>query len=175
MVEFEHDKPAPGDAIYRRIFGAPVLFRRRANRLHMRTEQLGYVSASADPYLFPILEEHIQRIVAGSGRIESFSEQVKSQLTHEALSQGYRARQIAARLGISVATLHRRLAREGASFKQLADQAAKSFAALLIAQKSLPVATIAARLGYSETAALTRAFRRWFGVSPREYRNSLRD
>ena len=175
MVEFEHDKPRTGDGIYRRIFGAPVLFRRRSNRLHMRSEQLGYVSASADPYLFPILEEHIQRVIARSGDATSFTDQVKAQLTHETLSRGYRARDIAARLGVSVATLHRRLGREGEQFKKLLDEAAKSFASLLIAQNSLPIATIASRLGYSETAAFTRAFRRWFGLSPREYRKSMNE
>jgi AraC-like DNA-binding protein len=175
MVEFEHDKPTGGDAIYRRIFGAPVLFRRRSNRLHMRSEQLAYVSSTADPHLFPILEEHIQRIAAGTGKADSFADKVKAQLTHEALSRGDRAREVAARLGISPATLHRRLGREGTAFKQLADDAARSFAALLIGQKTLPIATIADRLGYSETAAFTRAFRRWYGMSPREYRNSLND
>ena len=83
-----------------------------------------------------------------------------------------RARDVAALLGISVATLHRRLSAEGTSFKRLSDEASKSLASLLIAQKSLSIATIATRLGYSETAALTRAFHRWFGMSPRQYRKA---
>lgn len=94
-------------------------------------------------------------------------------LSHEALGKGLRARETAARLGVSEATLHRRLAKEESSFKKIHDEAARSFAELLIAQKSLPVATIASRLGYSETAALTRAFYRWFGISPRQYRKTL--
>lgn len=173
MVEFEHDQPPGGDGPYRRVFGAPVLFRRRANRLHLRTKQLNTPSRSGDPNLFPILEAHIQELISRSSRIESFADQVRSQLTHEALGRGLRARDVAAQLGISVATLHRRLAGEDSSFKQISDEAAKSLASLLIAQRSLPVATIARRLGYSETAALTRAFHRWFGQSPREYRKSI--
>jgi len=173
MVEFEHDCPPGGEGPYRRVFGAPVVFRRRANRLHIRTEQLSIASRSADPYLFPILEAHIQQLIARSGEIDSFADQVKSKLTHEALGQGVHAKDIAAMLGISVATLHRRLGSEGIRFKTLLDQAASSLASLLIEQQSLPVATIARRLGYSETAALTRAFHRWFGMSPRDYRKSL--
>ena len=172
MVEFEHDRPAGGDSPYRRIFGAPVLFRRRANRLHMRREQLRYPSRSGDPNLYPILEAHVQELIARSRRIETFADQVRAQLTHEAISRGLRARDVAALLGISVATLHRRLAAEATSFKRLSDEASKSLGWLLIAQKSLSFATIATRLGYSETAALTRAFHRWFGMSPRQYRKA---
>ncbi len=173
MVEFEHDKPSQADGPFRRIFGAPVLFRRRANRLHFRSSLLESTSRSGDPFLYPILEAHIQSSIADLNKVESFVDQVRMQLSHDALGDGLRARQVAARLGVSEATLHRRLAKEQSGFKKIHDEAARSFASLLIAQKSLPVATIASRLGYSETAALTRAFYRWFGMSPRQYRNSL--
>jgi len=173
MVEFEHDKPSQADGPFRRVFGTPVLFRRRANRLHFRSDLLQSPSRSGDPFLFPILEAHIQSSIADINKGESFAGEVRTMLSHEALGKGLRARETAARLGVSEATLHRRLAKEESSFKKIHDEAARSFAALLIAQKSLPVATIASRLGYSETAALTRAFYRWFGMSPRQYRNSL--
>lgn len=170
MVEFEHEQYKKADAPFRRVFHAPVLFRRRANRLHFRTDLLQTRSRSGDPFLFPILEAHVQASIAEVARIESFADQVRAQLTHEALAQSLRAREIANRLGVSEATLHRRLRCEGTSFKKISDEAAKSLASLLIAQRSLSVSAIASRLGYSETAALTRAFHRWFGMSPRQYR-----
>ena len=173
MVEFEHDRPDHGDGPYRRIFNAPVLFRRRANRLHLRTEQLSMRSRSGDPNLFPILEAHIQELISRSQRIHSFADQVRAQLTHEAIGRGLRARDVAAQLGVSIATLHRRLAGENTTFKAISDDAAKSLAELLIQQRSLSVAAIARRLGYSETAALTRAFHRWYGMAPRDYRKTL--
>lgn len=174
MVEFEHDRPAAGDAPYRRIFGAPVLFRRRANRLHLRASELAAPSRSGDPNLYPILAAHVQELVSRSNQAESFADQVRSQLTHEAISRGVRAKEVATQLGMSVATLHRRLASEQTTFKAISDESVKSLAALLISQRSLSIATIAGRLGYSETAALTRAFYRLFGTSPRRYRNNLK-
>lgn len=173
MVEFEHDRPKEGDSPFRRFFGAPVLFGRRANRLHFRTEALLTPSRSGDPHLFPILEAHMRDLVARAESIESFSDQVRSRLNHDALGNGLRAAAISAQLGISPATLHRRLGNEGTSFKNLHDEAAKDLASFLMSQKSLSVATIARRLGYAETACLTRAFHRWFGMSPRNYRKSL--
>ena len=170
MVEFEHDRPGVSEGAYRRVFGAPVLFRRRANRLHLRTSQLKASSPASDPNLFPILEAHVQELIARSSEIETFADQVRSQLSHEAIGRGVRAREVAAQLGLSVATLHRRLANENTTFKKISDEASKSLASLLIGPKSLSIATIARRLGYSETAALTRAFHRWYGMSPRDYR-----
>ena len=173
MVEFEHDRVHDAEGPYRRFFGAPVLFGRRANRLHFRTEVLATPSRSGDPHLFPILEAHMRDLVARAERIESFSDKVRSKLTHDALSQGLRAKAVAIQLGVSEATLHRRLGADGTSFKQLSDDASKSLASYLISQKHVSIAAIARRLGYAETACLSRAFRRWFGVSPREYRNTL--
>ncbi len=173
MVEFEHERPPGGEGPYRRVFGAPVLFRRRANALHFRREHLETPSRSGDPHLIPILEAHMRELVAEAERIESFADQVRASLTQHALGQGMRAKEIAGQLGISEATLHRRRAAEGTSFKRQSDEAAKSLASYLIAQRTLSIAAIARRLGYAETACLTRAFRRWFGMSPRQYRRAL--
>lgn len=173
MVEFEHERPEDGEGPYRRIFDAPTLFRRPFNRLHFRVEQLDTRSRTGDPNLYPILEAQIRDVVARAQEITSFVQQVRAQLTPDALAEGLRAKTIASHLGISVATLHRRLRAENTSFKSLLDERAKSHAGYLISQKTLSVATIARRLGYAETACLTRAFYRWFGMSPRQYRSSL--
>lgn len=173
MVEFEHDRPPDGDGPYRSIFGAPVLFRRPANRLHFRTEHLRILPHAGDPNLYPILEEQVRGAIAQADSITSFPEQVRARLTPEALGSGVRARTIARQLGISESTLHRRLRAEGTTFKSLFDEAAKSHARYLIAQRTVPIAAIARRLGYSETACLTRAFQRWFGTSPTAFRRSL--
>ena len=96
MVEFEHEKPAPTDAPFRQVFGAPVLFRRRANRLHFRSSLLKAQSRSGDPFLFPILESYIRSSIADIDETESFADLIRKQLSHEALSAGMRARDVAA-------------------------------------------------------------------------------
>ena len=173
MVEFEHDRPADGDGPYRSIFGAPVLFRRPANRLHFRTEHLQILPHAGDPNLYPILEEQVRGAIEQVDSITSFRDQIRAKLTPEALGSSVRARLIARQIGISESTLHRRLRAEGTTFKHLFDDAAKSHARYLIAQKTVPIAAIARRLGYSETACLSRAFQRWFGMSPTSFRRSI--
>lgn len=78
--------------------------------------------------------------------------------------------EIAERLGLSVRSMQRRLSESGTSFHALVDEERHRLALELARRDDLSVAQIADLLGFSETSALTRAFRRWTGVSPREWR-----
>jgi AraC-like DNA-binding protein len=80
----------------------------------------------------------------------------------------------ARRLGRSRATLARELARDGTSFRIVKDEVRRDHAIALLADTSLPLADIAARLGYSEASAFQRAFRAWTGVPPGATRRGAR-
>jgi AraC-like DNA-binding protein len=69
-------------------------------------------------------------------------------------------------------TLQRRLAVEGVSFKELVDLARRDVSERLLADRSLSVAEVGYLLGFSEPSAFHRAFKRWRGVTPLEYRRS---
>ncbi|MGB8143616.1 MAG: helix-turn-helix transcriptional regulator, partial [Chromatiaceae bacterium] len=68
-------------------------------------------------------------------------------------------------------TLNRRLAEQGTSFKALVAEVRYDIACQLLANTALSVGQIAAILGYGEISALTRAFRRWSGMSPQAWRH----
>ena len=77
----------------------------------------------------------------------------------------------ARRLGMSTATLRRRLAEAGVSFRELSsDERRKAAASLLATEHSLD--EVAARLGFSDARSLRRACKAWFGVAPAEYRKA---
>lgn len=80
--------------------------------------------------------------------------------------------QIAAQFGISAATLKRRLAEEGTSMQALKDRCRHELALDLLRDQSLPFGEIALRLGFSDAASFTRAFRSWSGRSPSAYRRT---
>jgi AraC-like DNA-binding protein len=69
-------------------------------------------------------------------------------------------------------TLARQLAEEGTSFEALLDEVRLGVALQGLTGSELNVQDVAFLLGYSETAAFSRAFRRWTGQSPAEYRKS---
>ncbi len=83
-----------------------------------------------------------------------------------------RLAEVAAALGLSPATLQRRLAEAGAAFSEIVDATRRDLAGDYLRQPHRPLSDIALSLGYSELSAFSRAHRRWFGVPPRGNRYS---
>ena len=74
---------------------------------------------------------------------------------------------------ISRRTLIRRLKKEGTSYQELKDQVRRDRAISRLTIDSLPVAEIAAQVGFADAAAFSRAFKNWTGLSPTEYRAQI--
>jgi AraC-like DNA-binding protein len=72
---------------------------------------------------------------------------------------------VAKALGMSVATLRRRLTEEGASFRALRNEALRD-TALRLLEGDLPLAAVAERLGFSDVRSFGRAFKAWTGTTP---------
>jgi AraC-like DNA-binding protein len=81
---------------------------------------------------------------------------------------------LARRFGSSPRTLQRRLGEEGTSFQEVLDQVRSEAAERYLADSSLSCAEVGYLLGFSEPAAFHRAFKRWRGVTPKEYRSRTR-
>lgn len=79
---------------------------------------------------------------------------------------------LAEQMGLSRSALCRRLKEEGTNYQQLLDGVISRRAVRLMSMPGSNVATIAAELGYAEPVCFRRAFRRWFGVTPSQYRES---
>ncbi len=78
----------------------------------------------------------------------------------------------AERIGLGARTLSRRLAVEGASFRQLREEACYTLACQFLESTHLPANEIADLLGYANPSAFTRAFYRWTGMGPAQWRAS---
>ena len=81
--------------------------------------------------------------------------------------------EVAVRLHLSPRSLHRRLAEEGVNFRQVKDALRRDLALARLAKTSIPVAVIAAELGYADPSAFYRACVEWTGTAPSEYRARL--
>ena len=73
---------------------------------------------------------------------------------------------VARELGLSRQTLYRRLKAEGVTFEQIVDRLRRRLALRFVREQRLPVKEAAWRLGFSDPAAFSRAFKRWTGSSP---------
>jgi AraC-like DNA-binding protein len=126
-----------------------------------------------DPVLRSLLEEHAANIAAripGDGPAALEIRQVIA----SRMSKGETRIEDAARaLATSKRSLQRHLAVAGLSYQQLVDEVRRDAAAEYLADPALSVAEIAYLLGYSEAAPFHRAFRRWNGTTPQQFRASL--
>ena len=78
--------------------------------------------------------------------------------------------EMAATLGLSARSFSRILQTESSSYQALLDKARQACANRLLASSSLSIDEIAAELGYTDASNFIRAFRRWAGCSPHQYR-----
>ena len=79
---------------------------------------------------------------------------------------------VARELGMSRQTLYRRLKAEGATFEEILEAKRRSLAIRYLGIKRMSVKGAAFSLGFSDPAAFSRAFKRWTGISPSEFRSA---
>ncbi|KAA1171915.1 AraC family transcriptional regulator [Marinobacter salinexigens] len=81
---------------------------------------------------------------------------------------------IARRLNISTRTLRQHLSAAGTSFRQLRNEIRENFATLYLKDTSVPLESIASKLGFSDQAGFTKAYRAWTGTTPGDIRKQAR-
>ena len=97
--------------------------------------------------------------------------QVRAHIQQDLIHGEPNLEKVALDLHMSPCTLSRRLKSHDITFTQLIDQVRYELAKHYIQQKNLPISEVAFLLGYSEVSAFSRAFKRWFGCTPRQLRH----
>jgi AraC-like DNA-binding protein len=163
-VLFSHSKPTDG-GLYRRAFQAPCQFNAERTALVFPASVLDHRLAGADPAQLRILEAQAR---ARDDLGVAF--RLRRTLRILLLAQGASADQVAKLLLMHRRTLNRRLKAEGTTFRELLDEVRFEAACQLLDTARIPIIEIAVSLGYAETSAFSRAFRRWSGATPLERR-----
>ncbi len=168
-ITLAHPIPAYGEH-YAKVFGCPVHFGHPSYGLSFPRELLDRKKPHADPMLAAVLRETAETLHRQSIGASSFSERVRHVLRYEQDLVNVDFDRLAARWGMTRRTLRRRLSAEGQSLSDLLDEACCRQAKEELRRQDESIKEIAERLGYSETSAFHRAFKRWTGQTPTEYR-----
>lgn len=163
------ERAAPADtSAYRRIFGAPVRFAAGENSIAFSADWLTRPVPNADPMLYRVLLRQVEgRQPGGAAGLAAALRGVVRTL----LITGRCSADEAARLfGCHRRTLHRRLKVEGLTFEALVEAVRFELAQELLGGNQNPLNQIAATLGYADSTAFSRAFRRWSGTTPGRWR-----
>jgi AraC-like DNA-binding protein len=172
LVSFRHDPPERVDA-HAAFFGTEVRFSAPEDCLGFARDLLDEPLRTAAASLAELLDAKLPTIPPppeAPGAPDGFLERVREVIVELIAERDASLESAAARLHTSTRTLQRELSRRGTSHKDLLDSVRRERAQALLAEGTMTVAEVAARLAYSEPSAFFRAFRRWTGTSPRARR-----
>jgi AraC-like DNA-binding protein len=165
-IEFTHPAPAHA-AEYDRVFMAPVTFESRRNAMQLDETWLTHPVALTPSYMFGILTERADAMLAALRAETTLRAQVESLLMTMLHSGCVSVDQVSAKLAMSRQTLYRKLKAEGTTFEAVVDELRHKLALDYIGQRKVSVNQAAYLTGFSDPSAFSRAFKRWTGRSPR--------
>lgn len=150
---------------YPGLLGCPVHFDAEDNFLRFHRDMLDLPLIQANSPL----RDHL-RMLADQALRQLDEESLATRVAELVRAQPRAGKErIAELLAISGRHLNRRLAEEGVSFKQLRDRELLYLAEMAL-RRDEKIAAIAETLGFSDESAFAKAFRRWTGMSPSQFR-----
>jgi AraC-like DNA-binding protein len=170
-VQVTHEDPGYADE-YARIFGAPVTFGAHRNAIRVDPAWSMHRVAAMPPYVFGVLSERADALIRELESSRSTRGRVESLLMPRLHTGEASMDAVACQLGLSRQTLFRRLKAEGVTFEGLLDDLRRRLSEHYLTGRKVSVNETAYLVGFSDPAAFSRAFKRWTGVSPREWRQA---
>jgi AraC-like DNA-binding protein len=169
-VEFQHEAPADFSE-HVRLFRCPVKFGAMANRLSFPSSFLSLPIAKADASLCVLLDRHAEELLTKFPPRDSLLDQLRSQIAGEFRGGEPSLERIADQLGVTPRTLQRKLHELGTSYNDVVDQMRRQLAMRYLREPQMAICEVAYLLGFSESSSFHRAFKRWTGVTPKEFRH----
>jgi AraC-like DNA-binding protein len=168
-VQFRHPPPVYA-AEHDRIFRTRVRFDAERDAVVLRAEDLDLPVTKADSGLCSVLDRHARQLLESQPRVALFSARVRKLCACMLRDGAPTAVRVARELRISERTLRRRLKKEWTTFEELVDELRRGLTQHYLDFPEMTLEQIALSVGYSEAGAFRRAFRRWYGTSPADFR-----
>ena len=157
---------------YEKHFVCPVLFDRPRDLLVFLSEDLDRPFQTYNPDLLELVAPQLDRELSRQLEDSTLANQVKGTIKTLAAGKRPRLENLAAELRLSPRTLQRRLLEEGLSFHKLLEDARRELAQHYLTHSDLELNEVAHLIGYEDPNSFFRAFQKWEGTSPGEWRSS---
>jgi AraC-like DNA-binding protein len=173
--ELHYRGPLPvGREEHRDFFGTPVSFERPETMLVFDRDMLALKVRQTEKTLQGFITGAPANIL-GRYRYDRGAAAATRRLLRELPPAEWPSfAQMAVKLNLSEPTLRRHLASDGESFSEIKEEIRRKLALDWLLRTAKPVGHVAADLGYTEPSAFHRAFHKWAGMSPGEFRRSRR-
>jgi AraC-like DNA-binding protein len=171
LVGFRH-MPLAGSASYRQILGCPVRFGEPLDYIEMSAADMQLPLHSGNDYLKGVLLQRVSDMQAQLPSHHSLRQQVLHLIELGLVDGAFSVQAVARRLHTSRQTLHRHLREEGCSFSELLAEVRREHALRRLRQAGCRIESLSRELGFAEPSAFYKAFKGWFGVSPKAYQDA---
>ncbi|MFK8030138.1 MAG: AraC family transcriptional regulator [Gammaproteobacteria bacterium] len=170
QVDLISTKISGTEGIYEKYFGADVRFSQKRNCVYFDPQDLEARLPAANAELARQNDEAVLNFLARLDRANVVA-QAHAKLIELLPSGDCSKAKVASALNMSVRTLHNRLADAGTTYQQLLDRTRRELAEQYMRQSNISVSEVAYLLGFSDCSNFSRAFHRWTGHSPSDFRD----
>lgn len=161
---------------YEKILGCPVHFESEWNALEMEPESLTWPVRQNPKYVFGVLADRADHLINELGSAERTSLELRNLLAAILHEGNVTAESAARRMGMSRQTLFRRLSAEGTDFTAVLRELREELAKTYLNGSKASLNEVAYLVGFSDASSFARAFKRWTGSAPGEFRqHALRE
>jgi AraC-like DNA-binding protein len=167
-VTFIYPQP-DSTAEYERVFKCPVLFEQKHNSFTIDMSLVNVPVLMGNPDLLAYFERYAQEFIAGLERKDATTQAVTKIILANLDDVSLSIRKVAKEMAMSVRTLQNRLSDEGVVFSDLMQDIRERLAKRYLSE-DYTVEQITYLLGFSEPSTFRKAFKKWLGMTPREYR-----
>jgi AraC-like DNA-binding protein len=171
-VQFAHEAPAQTSE-HLRVFRCPVLFGCESNALVIEHNFLERQVPAADQRLYRIVKGYLEHVWNEMPREDGLVSSIRKGVTESMKDGDPKLTLVAKKMAMSPRTLQRRLKEYGVDFKNLVGDTRRRCALDYLRNRKNTLTEIAFLLGYSELSAFNRAFKRWTGSTPLDYRRKV--
>lgn len=163
--------PSPSNSqAYKDYFRTTLQYDAPVGKLVISSDSWNTPLPSSDQQLMSVLDEHARMLLAQRPMPDDFVSQVRNEIVRELHGGQALRKNIAEKLDMSPSTLQRRLDKQGVVYAELVDEVRAELAKTKLQASDLSLPEIGFLLGFSEQSSFNRAFKRWTGKTPREYR-----
>jgi len=171
-VHFSYAAPIDPEK-YEALYNAPVHFGTGENTVYIPADYLEAPIAQDESSLRDFLRTAPYQLVSKQEpqTTHKLADHVRAMIEAEMQGEFPSIETIASKMAISSRTLHRRLTREGTSFQEIKDDIRRDAAIAYMNREELTINAVSILMGFQDTSAFYRAFKKWTGASPGEYRS----
>jgi AraC-like DNA-binding protein len=176
LAEVCFAREAPPDVRpYEEFFGTSVRFGARENALRYPAELLSRRQLHTDAGLREMLERRADSMLADLRSTDRLPARIRDFIATHPKPNAVTVKAVAEAFEIRERTLRRRLLDVGLSFRDLSDVTLRDMACAALREEATSIKEIAFRLGFTDLSTFYRAFKRWTGFTPAEFRARVAD